>query len=82
MFQNLTDTDSTSLFFIFICKISCSINEKTARNIIFEVLTKSKFLNRLDLSGGFWEEFNVQNKSLKKQEYFEKYKYFSINKKN
>ena len=67
LFKNLTDTDSTSLFFIFIGKLSCSINEKTARNIIFEVLTKSKVLNRLDLSDDFWEQFNVQNKSLKKQ---------------
>ena len=66
-FQNLIDTDSTSLFFIFICKLLCYINEKTARNIIFEVLTKSKVLNRLDLSDGFWEQFNVQNKSLKKK---------------
>ena len=65
LFQNLTDTDSTSLFFIFICKLPCSINEKTARNTIFEVLTKSKVLNRLDLSDDFWKQFNVQNKSLK-----------------
>ena len=54
-------------FSIFICRLSCSINEKTAKNIIFEVLTKSKALNRLDLSDFFWEQFNVQNKSLKKQ---------------
>ena len=67
LFKNLTDTDSTSLFFIFIGKLSCSINEKTARNIIFEVLTKSKVLKRLDLSNAFREQFNVQNKSLKKQ---------------
>ena len=40
--------------------------KKTARNIVFEVLTKSKVLNRLDLSNDFWEQFNVQNKSLKK----------------
>ena len=60
-------------------------------------------MNRLDLSDGFWEQFNVQNKSLKKKvglyevensnntniltiainpkEYFEKYKDFSITKK-
>ena len=37
--QNLTDTDSNSLFFIFICKLSCSVNEKTARNITFKLLT-------------------------------------------
>ena len=57
----------TSLFFIFICKLLCSSNEKTARYLIFEVLTKSKVLNRLDLSEDFWEQCNVQNKSLKKQ---------------
>ena len=67
LFQNLTDADNTSLFFIFICKLSCSINAKAARNIIFEVLTKSKVLNKLDLSNDFWEQVNVQNKSLKKQ---------------
>ena len=35
LFQNLTDTDSTSLFFIFICTLFCFINEKTAKSIIF-----------------------------------------------
>ena len=65
--QNLTDADSNSLFFIFICKLLCSVNKRTARNIIFEVLTESKVLNRLDLSNELWEQFNVQNKSLKKQ---------------
>ena len=57
--QNLTDTDSNSLFFIFICKLWCSVNEKTARNITFKLLTKSKVLNRLDLSDDFWEQFSV-----------------------
>ena len=66
MFQHLTDTDSTLLFFIFICNFLCSVNEKTTRNIIFEVLSKSKVLNGLDLSD-FWEQFNVQTKKLKKQ---------------
>ena len=65
LFQNLTDAYSTSLFYILICKLSCSINEKTARNIFFEVLTKSRAWNRLDLCGDFWEQFNVQNKILK-----------------
>ena len=61
MFQNLTDTDRTSLFFL------CSVSEIIAIHIIFEVLTKSQVLNRLDLSNDFWEVFNVQNKSLEKQ---------------
>ena len=60
--QSLTETDSTSIFLILICKISCSINEKDVRDIIFEVLAKSKILQRLDLSDDFWERFNVQDK--------------------
>ena len=54
LYQNLTDTDSTSIFFVFICKITCTINEKYSREIILEVLTKSKILERLDLSDNFW----------------------------
>ena len=46
---------------IFICKISCPINEKDARDTIFEVLTKSKILQRLDLSNDFWQRFNAQD---------------------
>ena len=67
LYQNLTDTDSTSIFYVYICNLSCSVHEKTARNVIFEVLIKSKVFNRIDLSDNFWEQFNVQNKDLKKQ---------------
>ena len=38
LYQNLTDADSTSLFFVFICGIDCIINEKESRNILFEVM--------------------------------------------
>ena len=65
-FQNLTDTDSTSVFFNFVCKLSCSINEEKTRDVIFDVLIKSKILERIGLPDGFWERFGVQNKSLKK----------------
>ena len=67
VFQCLTDTDSTSINFIFICEKSSIVDEKTARNIIFEVIVSSKILNRLDLSDDFWEQFGVQNKELKKK---------------
>ena len=67
LYQNLTDTDSTSLSFIFICNHGCSVSEKSTRNIIFEVLTNSKLLGRLNLSHNFWNQFGVQNKTLKKQ---------------
>ena len=55
LYQNLTDTDSTSIFFVFICEVACSVEGKSARNIIFEVLKKSKVLEQLGLSYDFWE---------------------------
>ena len=33
--QNLTDTDSTSIFFVFICDLVCDVREDEARDIIF-----------------------------------------------
>ena len=66
LYQNLTDTDSTSLFFIFICDLNC-IKESDSRNIIFEIMITSKVFDRLDLSADFWKQFDVQNKKLKKQ---------------
>ena len=67
LYQNLTDTDSTSLTFLFVCKYSCNLLENKARNLIFEIMLKSKVKDRLDLSDDFWNKFNSQNKSLKKQ---------------
>ena len=65
--QNLTDTDSTSMFFVFICDLNSSINEDKTRDIIFEVMIKIKKFDRLDLSAELWERFNSQNEKLKKQ---------------
>ena len=66
LYQNLTDTDSTSLFFNFICKLDCSVPESEAKKIIFECLKKSKILNRLDLSDNFWEQFEIYDHNTKK----------------
>ena len=67
LYQCLTDTDSTSLNFIFTCGLNCVVDEIQARKIIFEVMIENKIIDRLDLSDDFWAEFNVQNKKLKKQ---------------
>ena len=67
LYQNLTDTDSTSLFFVFICDFESTLPEREARKVIFECMIKSKNLNRLDLSDNFWKEYNVYNNSTKKQ---------------
>ena len=47
--QCLTDTDSTSINFIFICNLGCVVNEENARKIIFEVMITSKILERTGL---------------------------------
>ena len=67
LYQNLTDTDSTSLSFIFICDRSSQISQKESRHITFEVMIVSKVINRLDLSDDFWAQFGVQDKTLKKK---------------
>ena len=56
LYQNLTDTDSTSLFFTFICKLESFVAESETRNIIFKCLKKLKILKRLDLSDDFLEK--------------------------
>ena len=53
LYQSLTDTDSTSVFFVFICELGCAVDERKSRQIIFEVMIKSKIFNRLDLSDDF-----------------------------
>ena len=66
LYQNLTDTDSTSLFFVFICKLDSFIAESEARKIIFKCLKNSKIAKRLDVSGKFWEQFEMYNDNTKK----------------
>ena len=67
LYQNLTDTDSRSLLFLFICNLECVLPESKARNVIFECMVKSKILDRLDLSNEFWKQFEVQNVTTQKQ---------------
>ena len=67
LYQNLTDTDSTSLFFVFICNLESTLPESKARKVIFECMTKSKILDRLDVSDEYWKQFNVYNANTKKQ---------------
>ena len=66
LYQNLTDTDSTSVFFVFICDSNCSVSEEKARNTIFEVMLKSKVFDRLNLSAELYDLFNCRNEKLKK----------------
>ena len=47
LYQNLTDTDSTSLFFNFICGLDCSVPESEAKNNNFQVFEKIKNLKQI-----------------------------------
>ena len=70
--QNLRDTDSTSIFFVFICNLNSEILENEARKIIFEVMLNSKIFDRLDRSHKYFEQFNACDPTLKKRVgYFE-----------
>ena len=55
------------MYFFFICNLKCSVSEEKARNIISEVLLKSKIFDRLDLSAEFCEKFNCRNENLRKK---------------
>ena len=66
LYQNLTDTDSTSMFFVFICDLNSYVSEDKAQNIIFDVMLKSREFDRLDLSAEFYDQFNCRNENLRK----------------
>ena len=66
LFLNLTDTDSCSMFFNFICKDICNVRENESRKISFEILKQSKIAKRLNLSNKFWQQFEMQNENIRK----------------
>ena len=66
LYLNLTDTDSCSMFFIFICKLECCIPESVFRNVLFEIFQHSKIGPRLDIFDDFWQQFNMQNEGTRK----------------
>ena len=67
LYQNLTDTDSTSLLFVFVCDLQSTLPESQARKVTFECMVKSKILDRLDVSDEYWKQYNVYNATTKKQ---------------
>ena len=62
----LIDTDSCSLQFMFVCKLSSTISEKKSRDLIFEIMSQSKTKQRLDTSDEFYNLFNTSDITLKK----------------
>ena len=62
----LTDGNSTSLFFMFICKPESSIPDSNFKDLLSEVFVNNEIINRFDTSHKFWEKFEARNKFLKK----------------
>ena len=67
IFYILTDTDSTSLKFVFISDPTSSIPESKYREILFEVITSSRIYKRFDSSHPFWEMFGTRKEHKKKK---------------
>ena len=66
LYQNLTDTNSTSMLFVFICYLNSSVSKDQARNLIFDIMLKSKVFDWPDLLAEFYEQFNCSNEDLRK----------------
>ena len=51
LYQNLTDTDSTSMFFVFICDLNSCVSENKARNIkvkyLIDLIYRQSFMSNL-----------------------------------
>ena len=61
IFRILTDTDSTSLKFIFIFDPTSDVTDSKFRDVIFEVIIASKIYKIFDTSHEFWSAFEVRN---------------------
>ena len=66
LYLNLTDTDSCSMFFVFICTLDCDVKESEFRKTMFEILQKLKIAKRLDCSDDFWKQFGISDENTKK----------------
>ena len=69
IFHVLTDTDSTSIKFIFISDPNSKASESKFRNIIFEFIIASDIYKRFDSSHPFRDLSDVRNKTNKKKSY-------------
>ena len=60
----LTDTDSTCLLFVLVCKRKCEAPDKKFRNYFFEITSKNKVPSRFDTSDEFWERLAITRSSI------------------
>ena len=72
IYHILTDTDSTSLKFLFISDPNSETLEDKYREIIFEVITSSKICKRFNSSHEYWDYFGARKEQKRKKlGYFE-----------
>ena len=71
IFHILTNTDSTALQFIFISDRNSDLPEEKFRDLILEVIVKSKIYQRFDSSHKFWDIFGARKTNKKKSDYYE-----------
>ena len=63
----MTDIDSYSMFFVFICSLDCPVNKESEfRKIMFEILKEAKIAEWLDCSDDFWKQFGKYDENTKK----------------
>ena len=67
IFHVLTDTDSTSLKFMFISDPNSETAENKLRDIIFEIITSSEVYNRFDSLHKFWDIFGARKEQKRKK---------------
>ena len=67
IYHILTDTDSTSLKFLFIFDPNSETPKNKFREIIFEVITTSKIYKRFDSSHEFWDNFSARKEHKRKK---------------
>ena len=67
LYLNLTDTDSCSIFFNFICKKECDIVGSESRSFIYIFLKQLETIKSFGLSDELWEQFKIRDTDKKKQ---------------
>ena len=67
MFHISTDTDSTSLKFIFICNPNSDISDNKYRDVFFDLIVASKIYQIFDSSHEFWSIFGARKSQKKKK---------------
>ena len=66
-YHTVTDTDSLSLFFIFVCKSETPVPDEKYRDCLFKVLIANEVYRRSDTSHDFWDKFSARNASLRRK---------------